>query len=105
MHTQLFLCTRLETMSHADFRAYWKDVHGPIAKQLPGLEEYVQLNANEDEDGTRPFDGVALMTFRDSDAAITAWASDHGQATMADAANFADLTKLLVLNCEPNRIV
>ena len=105
MYTQLFLCTRPGHMSHAEFRSYWRDIHGPIAKRLPGLEEYVQLDAAEDDAGGWTFDGVALMTFQDQAAAETAWASVEGRATMDDAANFADLGKLIVLNCDPARIV
>ncbi len=41
----IFLLKRKPGMSLADFRQYWKEVHGPIVLKLPGLRRYVQCHA------------------------------------------------------------
>jgi uncharacterized protein (TIGR02118 family) len=45
-------------MSREEFRGYWKDTHAPIAKEMPGLKEYVQNHALVDPEGHEPpYDG------------------------------------------------
>src|SRR5471032_557982 len=38
------LLSRRWILTPADFRCYWKDVHGPLAARLPGLDYYRQVH-------------------------------------------------------------
>jgi uncharacterized protein (TIGR02118 family) len=77
-----------------EFERYWREIHAPIAAQLPGLRKYVQ--------GYRlpvavPFpatcDAVAELWFDSVEALATAMNSQQERAAAADAANFIDLAR------------
>ncbi|OUM00787.1 EthD domain-containing protein [Variovorax sp. JS1663] len=72
----LVLLSRRGSISPEDFRAYWQDVHGPLAARLPGLHHYRQLHLQAERgwwpevDGVDPgvppqdrVDGIAEMAF------------------------------------------
>ena len=105
MVTQLFLCKRPAGMSRDEFGAYWKDTHAPIARNIPGLQQYIQYHGIPDANGEPSVDGVALMTFADADAMRAAWETPEGKATMDDAPNFVDLTQLVVTTFEEHQII
>lgn len=42
---------RRDGVPHADFAAYWRDVHGPLCSRLPGLGWYVQYHFHREQDG------------------------------------------------------
>lgn len=78
-------------MALAPFRAYWREVHGPIACHIPPLVRYEQnhLAAGEYEKTVPPrFDGLAITWFR-STADMRAGATTPEYATTrADEPNF-----------------
>jgi hypothetical protein len=87
----IVLLSRRESLAHEDFRAYWQDVHGPLAARLPGLHHYRQLHlawargwwpedAGTDlgHPGGDAVDGIADMAF----------ASVEGQQAYAEVAHF-----------------
>lgn len=74
----------------AAFDAYYYDIHVPLAKKIPGLRSYEVTHG--DVMGMGGKHGVYLVASLefDSMAAISvALASEQGQATAADLANFA----------------
>ena len=86
------------------FRAYWKDAHGPLCARLPGLFQYKQFHLLPDGGGIWPapagvarvtpadeqIDGIAELTFT-SDDNRQAWV-DAGLPLMIDEQNCFDET-------------
>ena len=77
-----------------EFRKHLQDVHGPLAKNLPGLRKYVQNFACADPRRSPPgWDAVVELYFEDWPAMEAAWASPQGAASDADLPIFADLSR------------
>jgi len=71
-------------MSREEFRGYWKDTHAPIAKEMPGLKEYVQNHALVDPEGNEPpYDGFDELYFESQEAMEEALASSEGERLSA----------------------
>jgi uncharacterized protein (TIGR02118 family) len=85
---------RRPDMSRNEFQRYLRDVHGPLAKKLPGLRKYVQNFVQEDPKRKRPaWDAVVELYFEDRMSMETAWASEQGAASDADLPAVADLNR------------
>jgi uncharacterized protein (TIGR02118 family) len=81
-------------MSGEEFRRYLRDVHGPLAKNLPGLRRYVQNFVDADPKRNPPaWDAVIELYFDDWVSMEAAWASPEGAASDADLPAFADLSR------------
>ena len=77
----IVVLARKKDLGEAEFRRYFRDVHGPLAEALPGLRRYVQNVVAEDPKRSRPgWDGVAELWFDDRAAMEAAWASPEGAA-------------------------
>ncbi len=75
------------------FRRHLQDVHGPLAKNFPGLRRYIQNFACADPKRTPVWDAVIELYFDDWSTMEAAWASPEGKASDADLPAFADLTR------------
>lgn len=85
---------RRPELSREQFRRHMQEVHGPLARNLPGLRQYVQNFVCEDPKRHSPgWDAVVELYFDDWPSMEAAWASSHGAASDADLATFADLTR------------
>jgi uncharacterized protein (TIGR02118 family) len=74
------------------FDRHYRDVHIPLAKQLPGLRRYtVSRNATTMRGGA-PYYVIAELDFDDMVALRNAFSSPQGQATAADVASLAEGT-------------
>jgi uncharacterized protein (TIGR02118 family) len=81
-------------MSSESFRRYLREVHGPLAKSLPGLRKYVQNFVHADPKRTPPdWDAVIELYFDDWARMEAAWASPKGAASDADLPAFVDLSR------------
>jgi uncharacterized protein (TIGR02118 family) len=81
-------------MNREEFRRYLRDVHGPLAKNLPGLRRYVQNFVQADRKRKPPaWDAVIELHFDDWVSMEAAWASAAGAASDADLHAFADLSR------------
>lgn len=81
-------------MSEEGFRRFLREVHGPLALKIPGLRQYKQNHAVEDEKRKHPgWSAIVELFFDDRDAMEAAWATPEGQAATADVAEFADLSR------------
>src|SRR5690242_11194496 len=71
------------------FDLYYREIHIPLAKKIPGLREYTVSDGPVSPlSGTAPH-LVALLGFDSPEALQAAFASAEGQATATDLANFA----------------
>ncbi|RBY94434.1 EthD family reductase [Blastococcus sp. TBT05-19] len=73
----------------AAFDAHYRDVHAPLAKQLPGLVRFTTGHASP-MDPSQPAPYLVAELDFDSEAAMgAAFASPEGQAAAADVPGFA----------------
>jgi uncharacterized protein (TIGR02118 family) len=69
----------------AEFERHYREVHIPLAKQLPGLRRYsISRGPLSGVRGGEPFHLIAELDWDDMDALRAAFASPIGQATGAD---------------------
>jgi len=74
----------------AAFDQYYFERHVPLAKELPGLRAYrVSENTVMGPDGPSGIHLAAILEFDTMSDIQSAIASDAGQKTIADIANFA----------------
>jgi uncharacterized protein (TIGR02118 family) len=84
---------KLPAMTTEQFRRHLREVHGPLARKLPGLRKYVQNYVCADPKRKPGWDAVVELWFDDWAAMEAAWASPQGAASDADLPAFADLTR------------
>ncbi len=85
---------RRPDLTQAQFRRHLKEVHGTLAKRLPGLKKYVQNYACDDPKRQHPgWDAIVELYFDGCEAMERAWASPEGKASDADLPLFADLER------------
>jgi uncharacterized protein (TIGR02118 family) len=74
-----------------DFQRYWREVHGPLAAQIPMIRRYVQSHTRLSayERGRTPiYDGVAITWFDDTEAMRASAATAQYARVRADEPNF-----------------
>jgi uncharacterized protein (TIGR02118 family) len=88
----LYFITRKPSLSEAEFHRYWRDVHGPIAKQIRQLRSYIQSHRIPFAGMNSTYDGVAEAWLED-EAAMTALRTspEYLQGALADEPNFIDM--------------
>ena len=83
---------RRSSMTVEQFRRYFKEVHEPLALQIPGLRRYVQNFVMDDPKRSRPpWDAIIELYFADWATMENSWVSSEGQAATNDLAQFTDL--------------
>lgn len=88
----MVVLVRRRDMSPAEFRAYFRDIHGPMGEALPGLRRYVQNYRTDDPNREPPpWDGIAELWFDDYEALQAAFASEAGGRATRDLPEFADV--------------
>lgn len=81
-------------MTKADFHRFLREVHGPMARKVPGLRKYIQNYVAADPTRKHPgWDAIVELYFDDRESMEAAWATAEGQAATADVAEFADLSR------------
>lgn len=81
---------RRRDLTHEECVRYWREIHGPLALQLPGLRKYVQNPAVMRPGRDPKVDGFAEVWFDDEESLRAAFRSEAGQRVVADEANFVD---------------
>jgi uncharacterized protein (TIGR02118 family) len=95
---QVILLKRKPGMTPAEFQDYWLNRHAPLVGRPPGLIRYVQSHARLSgyRDGREPpWDGIGTMTFASLEAMQQARTAPGQDVVKADAANFADTSRLV----------
>jgi uncharacterized protein (TIGR02118 family) len=93
-------------MSLVEFSRYWREVHGPLGRRIPGLRRLVQSHPVHDpEQGQAPsFDGMAELWFDDLPALRAARQSPEWEASSRDEANFIDPSRTALFVTEEREI-
>lgn len=73
----------------AAFDRHYREIHIPLAKQLPGLRRYTISRNVAPVRGGDPYYLVAELDWDDADALRRAFASPQGHATAQDVPEFA----------------
>ncbi len=85
---------RRPEMTAEEFRQHLEQVHGPLAKKLPGLRRYFQNYPLPDSKRRSPeWDAIVELYFDSREAMEAAWESPEGAASDTDLPLFADLTR------------
>jgi uncharacterized protein (TIGR02118 family) len=102
----VYCITRRPGMTREEFSQYWREVHGPIGRRIPGLRRLVQSHAVAYPAGMMPpsFDGMAELWFDDRAALEAARRSPEWQASTADEVNFIDGTRTAFFVTEEHEI-
>lgn len=83
--------TRKPGLELEKFQRHWREIHGPIAAQIPMIRRYVQSHTRPSayERGRTPaYDGVAITWFDDSQAMRASATTAEYARTRADEPNF-----------------
>lgn len=102
-----FLKRRPE-MSVPDFQTYWREVHGPIAAQIPVLKRYVQSHTRLGgyRNGRTPlYDGLAIAWFDSTDAMRVSATTEEYARTRADEPNFLSVEDMAFIIAREHVIV
>lgn len=102
----VYCITRRPGMSLEEFSRYWREVHGPIGRRIPGLRRLVQSHPLPPPPDMAPpaFDGMAELWFDDQTALEAARRSPEWRASSADEANFIDATRTALFLTEEREI-
>ena len=74
----------------AAFDKHYDEVHGPLAKKVPGLQSFTISRPGPDADGNKPdYHLIAVLVFEDEASFGAGMGGPEGQAAVADLANFA----------------
>ena len=76
----MYVLSRRPGMSFDEFRTHWRDVHMPLAAQVPGIVKYVRRVVVPDGDGEAPdneygIDGFAALDSECVEAMEAGWAT------------------------------
>ena len=83
--------TRKPGLAVDEFQRYWREIHGPLAAQIPVIRRYVQSHTRPSayERGRTPaYDGVAITWFDHTQAMRASAASAPYPRVRADEPNF-----------------
>jgi len=83
---KLFILIRRDPdESHDQFMDWWAGDHAELASKMPGLGYYALHEVTGGMGREAEWDGIAELTFESTDAAIAAFDSAEGRATIAHA--------------------
>lgn len=81
-------------MSLEDFRNYFRNVHAPLAKKIPGLRKCIHNYAAPDRTRKPPeWHGIAELYFDDFESMQAAWATSEGKEATDDLKHFTNPTR------------
>jgi uncharacterized protein (TIGR02118 family) len=97
MYKVVWIARFKDGMSKEAARRHWRDRHGPLGREVPGIERYVQNHATASlhavgVDETKPaFDGYSCCWYEDSDAFSASLETPEWAAIMKDGPNLFDV--------------
>lgn len=107
VHTIVFVTKRRPELSLEEFTQHYREIHGPLARNLPGLVAYEQRlvrhegpRSNEAPD----YDAVSTYVFESDEAAEAAWSSPEGMLVQEDTGRFMDWTTVMALPVTPGLV-
>jgi len=85
---------RRPDLTREQFTRHLREIHGPLATNLPGVRKYIQNIVCDDPTRESPgWDAIVELYFDDWSSMEAAWASPQGAASDADLPAFVDMTR------------
>jgi uncharacterized protein (TIGR02118 family) len=102
MTVRMSIFRKKPDLAQAEFQAYWKDVHAPIALQIPALQRYEQNCAIDAfHSGEAAFrqsiDGVCKLLFENETAMLGVMSPDMTRMLLEDEAKFLEGLRTFVV--------
>ena len=103
MIKRVSLLQRKAGMSVEAFNRRWFDIHGPLARHVPGVRRYVQNHIQDSSsrydvpDIEIQIDGIAELWWDDAEAMKVSTATPEAKALFADGALFIGRIKTYVI--------
>jgi len=104
----IYVITRKEGLSVAEFQAHWRETHAPIAAAIPGIRRYVQCHTLPelyDAERAPSYDGVAELWFDDLAAMRKAFGTEETATAREDELKFIDHSKSFMIVTEEKPII
>ena len=104
----IYMITRKEGLSVAEFQTHWRETHAPIAAAIPGVRRYVQCHTLPelyDSDQTPRYDGAAELWFDDHASMLKAFGTEETAAAREDELKFIDHSKSFMIVTEEKPII
>ncbi len=102
----IFLVCKRNDLTFEQFRDYWIEVHGPIARRIPGVRKYViNLRLPDADEATADYDGISELWFDSLEAYRAGLAAPEGRASDADGVNFMDSARERLLLTDETEVV
>ncbi len=106
MSVRMSIFRKKPELSQAQFTAYWRDVHAPLAVTIPGLQLYEQNCAAEqhafgDPGLVQSADGFCKLRFEDEAAMQSVMSPEMTRILMEDEAKFIEGLRTFVLRSKP----
>lgn len=78
MFTIVVVVRKKPEISQEEFRRIWKEIYGPMYRQMPQVKSYVQyhLSDRRKDNAEDPIDGVVIMSFDSESDMKEAWQTD-----------------------------
>lgn len=98
MHTIVFAVKRLPHLTHEEYLRHYTEVHGPLARKMPGLIEYRQMPIRQDYQWNgqiAEYDSISIYVYESDEAAAAADASPQGLALKEDTMKIMDFDAVL----------
>lgn len=86
------------------FEKYYREVHVPLAKALPGVKRYTRSQVRPSARRQVPFYRIAELYWEDMDALRRALSSPQNQAVSNDTPFFSRVKDMVQLICEEEEI-
>ena len=92
MIKRISLLTRKPELTHEAFVRHWLEIHGPLARKVPGIRRYVQSHIQSESIRADipatdiAIDGIAELWYDDVEAMERSSATPEAQALYADGA-------------------
>ena len=106
MIKRISLLQRRPELSHEEFVKHWLEVHGPLARKVPGVRRYVQNHIRDTSsradvpDLDIEIDGIAELWWDDAAAMKASTATPEAQALFDDGALIIGRIKTYVIEEE-----
>lgn len=102
MHKAIELVKRKPGLPVEAFQARWRDHHGPLLTDLPGLRRYVQSHAllKGYAKGELLFDGIGEFWFDSAEAFAAARRSSAWRAAEDEAATLTDTARTVLMEVD-----
>ncbi|MBT7756420.1 MAG: EthD family reductase [Rhodospirillaceae bacterium] len=103
MIKRISLLTRKPELNHDEFVRHWLEIHGPLARHVPGIRRYVQSHIKSESVRAdipatdMEIDGIAELWYDDAEAMERSSATPEAQALYADGALIIGRIKTFVI--------